>query len=109
MPTRPKNCLTDALDRLHDLGGYVGVRRSEHWPVAHALHVTREGRIASYAPPGKLDHPLQALAGFEGELHDDDPAALAQPMSIAGIVVSAWLCAFGATIWAISRGLRRIA
>lgn len=94
------NCVIDMLDRLYHEGGYCAARSSEHsrWGM-HAMHVSREGQISSYAPPRKLRHPLIALLGFDGEVRGADPVRLAKPMSAWGILVSGWLLAGGVTIW----------
>lgn len=102
----PRNCLSLALDRWHESGGWLGCRRSKYWTVGHVVYVSPEGRIESYVPPGELAHPLQALVGFEAELREFDPPELARPIPISGIVWSAWLFALGATGWGVSRAWR---
>lgn len=69
----------------------------------HALHISPQG-LAHYAPGATLDHPAQTLAGFDGvrwgtELDDARP--------VRASVVSAWIFALGATVWALSRLWRR--
>lgn len=102
----PRNCLTYALDRWHLDGGYFECRRSSHWGIAHALHRGVGGEITSYVPPHKLRKPTQSLVGFEGDVALSDDAAKALPMTVLGIVVSAWIFALGATAWALWRSIR---
>ena len=98
----PRNCLSTVLDRLVTDGGYGAFRGSSHssWGM-HVLHISPHG-VAHYAPGATLDHPAQALAGFDGLWWDaelDDGAHRDR----ARIVVSAWIFALGATAWAIAR------
>jgi hypothetical protein len=103
----PHNCLTHAFDKLHAEGGYLKACASRWWDVCHALHESRDGRVTSYVPPGKLPTPLHAIIGFRGEVVEGHDPEHARPMSRLGIVVSAWIFALGATAWAIGRMLKR--
>ena len=49
------NCLTRSLDLLHEKGGWFAARASVHsgWGM-HAIHIDRDGRVASYVPPEPL-------------------------------------------------------
>jgi hypothetical protein len=64
------------------------------------MHLNSLGYLTSYAPENKLGHPAEALFGFDGVVGDSDPSP-APPMSVRGIVVSAWLFAIGASLWAV--------
>lgn len=103
----PRNCNSVALDRIHTEGGYVVARMSRHtrWWM-HAMHVSVDGTINSYVPPAPLDHPLRALVGFDGEEIHDDPVRFARPCPKRALVISAWILAFGVTVWAIDRWVR---
>lgn len=98
----PRNCLSTVLDRLASEGGYGAFRGSSHsdWGL-HALHISPQG-LAHYAPGATLDHPALALAGFDGIWWDRELAD-ARPVKVRAIVVSAWIFALGATVWAIKR------
>ena len=105
----PDNCLSKTFDLLHSEGGYLGARasaRTKWW--MHAIHVSREGNIASYVPPTKLRHPLLALLGFDGQMVDWDPEVHAQPVSKRAMVLSSWIMAFGVTAWALDRWVRGV-
>lgn len=102
------NCLTYALDRWIAEGGYIVWRKSEHWPVPHMLHVAPDGTISSYVPPEKLNHPLQALVGFDGEVRNTDPVLLARPMTAWGVFTGACLLLGGVLVWAAGRWIKRI-
>ncbi len=102
----PRNCLAYALDRWHLDGGYFECRRSSHWGIAHALHRSVDGEVTSYVPPQALRKPAQSLVGFEGDVALGDDVGRALPMSVLGIVASAWILAIGATAWAVGRVFR---
>lgn len=102
------NCLTHALDQLTARGGYLAARSSAHWPVLHVLHVAADGQITHLVPPAPLRRPVQALAGFAGVVRRADDAALARPLPVGALVISAWLFALGATAWGLRRALRRL-
>ena len=103
----PRNCLSYALNRWHRDGGYFECRRSSHWFAAHALHRSAAGEVTSYTPPGRLAKPTESLIGFSGVVVAGDDATHARPMSVLGVVVSAWVLALGATAWAIGMAFRR--
>jgi hypothetical protein len=99
--------LSHTLDRLHDEGGYMAVRLSGNtgsW--LHALHVSADGEISNYRPAAPLRHPLVALTGFEGEASSGDDVALAKPVPLRAIWISALVLALGATAWAVGRWAR---
>ena len=93
------NCLTYALDRWHRTGGYLVIRKSEHWIMPHVLHGGEEG-ISHFVPPHDLEKPSQALFGFEGEAHTDDSVP-ASPVPLRGIVAGGWVLAITVTLWAV--------
>lgn len=103
----PRNCLSYVLDRLATAGGYGAFRHSDHsgWGM-HVLHISAEG-VAHYAPGATLDHPAEALMGFDG-VEWDRELADAKPVSVRAIVISAWIFALGATAWGISKLWERI-
>jgi hypothetical protein len=103
----PRNCLSYSLDLWHRNGGYFVARRSGHWGIAHAMHMSCDGAVTSYVPPDELPTPLHSLIGFGGEVVKGDNPEHARPMSLCGIVFSVWILALGATLWAIGRWLRR--
>ena len=100
------NCLSYALDKWHEEGGYIVLRKSSHWGMPHVLHEAQDGTITHYVPPRALEKPVQALWGFAGEVRVGD-GAVRGPMPLLGIVVGAWLLAIGAMGWAIGRLWRR--
>ena len=103
----PRNCLSTVLDRLVSQGGYGAFRGSSHsrWGL-HVLHISAEG-VSHYAPGATLDHPAEALMGFDGVAWDRELAD-AKPVAIKAIVISAWIFALGATAWAVSKLWERI-
>jgi len=102
----PRNCLSTTLDLLHQQGGAGLARRSEHWELAHVMHLSELGILSSYGPPARLDKPAEALWGFDGVIRDYDASPL-RPMTIRGIWASSLLLFLGATGWAISRAWRK--
>lgn len=98
----PRNCLSVGLDRWVD-GGYLTLRRSAKRKTPHVLHVGGDG-LQHYCPGAPLSHPIHALVGYDGVVWDRETADAA-PMSLSGIVVGAWLLAFGATAWALHRAV----
>lgn len=101
-----KNCLTAALDRWHQQGGYIVLRKSaaRAWP--HVLHVGDEG-LQHFAPGAPLGHPVRALAGYDGVVWDRDMAD-APPVPLRGVVVGALLLACGVMVWAIKIAWSRL-
>lgn len=102
------NCLTRSLDLLHENGGWFAARASVHseWGM-HAIHIDRDGRVTSYVPPEPLLHPSLSLSGFDGDDRHADYPRNARPTPLKMIVVSAWILAIGATLWAIKRAIWR--
>ena len=101
----PRNCLSFALTRWHEDGGYIVLRKSAARATPHVLHIGDEG-LQHYSPGAPLGHPVHALIGYDGVTWDRDMAD-APPVPIRGIVVGAWLLALGATGWALCRLWRR--
>jgi hypothetical protein len=99
------NCITKALERWHEDGGYLVVRRSGYWGVPHVLTVTKEG-LLHYEPGAPLANPVQALVGYDGVTWDRDLAD-APPVPLRGIVFGSWILTVTATLWAVGRLWRR--
>lgn len=103
-----KTCLTHSLDKWHEEGGFLLIRKSVHWDVAHVMHLDSEWeKLSNFGPPGKLPAAWYSVFGFEGrELrHDPDPA---ERISVGGVVMSAMLFAFSAMAWAVKTKLREL-
>ena len=102
------NCLTRSLDLLHEKGGWFAARASVYseWGM-HAIHIDRDGRVTSYVPPAPLLHPVLSLSGFAGDDRHADYPLNARPVPLKMIVVSAWILAIGATLWAVKRAVWR--
>ena len=100
-----KNCLTAALDRWHQQGGYIVLRKSaaRAWP--HVLHVGDEG-LQHFAPGAPLGHPVRALVGYDGVVWDREMAD-APPVPIRGIMIGSMILAVGVLGWAMGRLWRR--
>lgn len=100
-------CLTYALDRWHQHGGRINFRRSSHWPIAHVQHTDDMSQLAHFVPPADLPTPAHALIGFWGEVlhHDTEPC---RPMSIGGIVASAFLLLAGTLVWAFITAIKKL-
>lgn len=100
-----KNCLVAALDRWHQQGGYIVLRKSaaRAWP--HVLHIGDEG-LQHFAPGAPLGHPARALVGYDGVVWDREMAD-APPVPLRGIVVGALLLAFGVLLWATTMRWRK--
>lgn len=98
------NCLTFALDRWHRTGGYLVIRKSDHWAMPHVLHQDTDG-LHHFVPPCDLDKPAQALLGFEGVERTAD-ASPAAPIPMRGIVAGGWVLALTVTWWALRRYLK---
>lgn len=96
-----RNCLSHALDRWHDEGGYIVLRKSSAraWP--HVLHVGCEG-LQHYAPGAPLGHPVRALVGYDGVTWDRELAD-APPVSVRGIMAGALLLTLGVVLWRCKR------
>lgn len=105
-----RNCLSEALIRWHEQGGYFVLRASAHptqfWRAPHAIHVGPEG-IQHFAPGAPLGHPVQALVGFDGVTWDRDMAD-APPMPLRGIALAAVIGCVGALLWVAGRLVKRI-
>lgn len=93
-------CLTYALGKWHTTGGRIHFRRSSHWPIAHVQHTDDMSQLSHFVPPGDLKTPAHAMIGFYGEVlhHDTTPC---RPMSVFGIVLSAFLLLAGVLIWSV--------
>ncbi len=100
-----KNCLTAALDRWHQQGGYIVLRKSAACAWPHVLHVGDEG-LQHFAPGAPLGHPVRALIGFDGVTWDREMAD-APPVPLRGVVVGALLLACGVMVWAAMRRWRK--
>lgn len=101
------NCLTYALERWNRRGGYLVIRKSDHWAMPHVLHSDADG-LHHFVPPRELDSPAVALFGFDGEAHSEDIVP-ASPMPLRGIVIGGWGLAITVTMWAAWAVCRRIA
>lgn len=102
-----KSCLTFALDRLLNEGGYLLLRKSIHWEVAHVMHLDKDKEtIEHFVPCEELQRPWHALFGFDGKeaKGDADPA---DRMSVGGIVGSAAIALVVIVCWAIRVKLTR--
>lgn len=99
------SCLTRSLDLWIEVGGEIRFRKSEHWPIPHAVHVDKDGRMTNWVPPGKLERPWYAVLGFEGVEKDHDPVT-AEPMSRTGIVCGAAIGFWLALGWAVASKVR---
>ena len=95
------NCLSFALTRWHEDGGYLVLRKSaaRAWP--HVLHVGSDG-LQHFAPGAPLGHPVHALVGYDGVVWDRELAD-APPVPLRGIVVGALLLCVGALAFSIAR------
>lgn len=68
--------------------------------------IAADPALQALVPGATLDHPAQALAGFDGvwwDMEIDDP----RPVAVRAIVVGAWMLALGATAWAAGRLWRK--
>ena len=103
------NCLSYALDKWHEDGGYLVIRTTAHptllWRAGHVAHIGPEG-LTHFCPGSTLGHPVQSLAGFDGVMWDRDLADT-PPMPLRGVFLSSLILALGATGWAIGRLWRR--
>ena len=99
------NCLSYALDKWHEEGGYLVLRKSAARETPHVLHIGDEG-LQHDSPGAPLGHPFHALIGFVGVIWDREMAD-APPVPIRGIVVGALILAVGALGWALGRMWRR--
>jgi len=95
------NCLSWVLDRLRRHGGYFVARLSEHWNGMHTMHMTPDMKLEQYAPPEKLDKPVDALLGYEGIVIFGDRPELGKPIRRRSMVLNVWLLALGVTVWAV--------
>lgn len=99
------NCLSFALTRWHEHGGYLVLRKSAARATPHVLWVGDEG-LQHYSPGAPLGHPVHALIGYDGVTWDREMTD-APPVPLRGIVIGAWLLALGATGWALKRMIWR--
>ena len=95
------NCLSYALSKWHEDGGYLVLRKSaaRAWP--HALHIGDEG-LQHYSPGAPLGHPVRALIGYDGVTWDREMAD-APPVPIRGIVLGTLILAVGVIGWGFKR------
>lgn len=101
-----RNCLTVALDRWVEQGGYIVLRKSAARPWPHVLHVSDEG-LQHFSPGAPLGHPVRALMGYDGVAWDRELTD-APPVPLRGVVVGGLLLAGGVLLWAVQRGWRAV-
>ena len=99
------NCLSYALDRWHEDGGYLVLRKSAARTTPHVMHIGDEG-LQHYSPGAPLGHPVRALIGFDGVTWEREMTD-APPVPLRGVVIGALILAVGAIGWALGRLIRR--
>lgn len=92
-----RHCLFYALDRWM-AGGYLELRRSHHWPVAHSLHRDSEGNRRHCIPPEELSSAPLSVFGFQGEVRTHDVLG-DKSMTPEAVVLSVLLAAALVPIW----------
>lgn len=98
---RRTHCLAYALHKWRADGGYIVLRKSEHWCVPHVMHLSADRRVLThYVPPGKLKQPWHALFGFEGVIRVEDTAP-APKMSRAGVLLGIVALLLLGALWAV--------
>lgn len=104
---RDMNCLTHALDRLIEHGGYLSLRCSHNWDVLHAIwQDARRAEISNYVPPKRLRCPAQSILGFEGVVVTTDECGVRR-ITPNGVVASAFLFFWIALAWRIGLFFRK--
>lgn len=99
------SCLWYALDKWSTEGGAFRLVRSTHWCIPHCQHVSPDGVLTHFVPPGDLKAPWHSLFGFEGEIkmHDDQERGSMSPVCMFfGTLI---LLVFGAA-WFVNRQIR---
>lgn len=100
------NCVFYVLDRIHEVGGYIQARLSDHWTNLHARHIDRAGVMSHYVPPKDLDSAWQSLGMFDGHILNHDPVA-ANPAPVRAILFGV-TCLFVLTLaWAMRKATCR--
>lgn len=101
------NCVEAACDRATQDGGYILLRRAAKpgrwWP--HVLFLGAGG-VQHYAPGAPLDHPAQAVWGYDGVTWDretTDPQVWGDNELVRAVLVFA----LGVLAWRFKRLWRR--
>jgi hypothetical protein len=104
------NCLTYALPLWHKHGGYLIVRKSEKLAIAHVMWLGKDG-LKHYSPEvaeeKQLRHLLAGFTGFDGVVKTKD-IVIPNPMSLFGLLTSAWIFALAATWFCIKEVFRNL-
>lgn len=94
-------CLTYALRKWVTEGGYIMLRKSEHWLVPHVLHLSADRSVLThFVPLEKLKQPWHAVFGFEGEVRYADTAP-APKMSRRGVLLGILALVILGVMWAV--------
>lgn len=94
---RPAQCLEYGLKHWHQQGGYLVLRKSEHWSIPHVMHLAHDGTLTHFVPHADLEAPWYSVFGFEGIVRTGDTApAPSMPMrgmlmgSLILLVLGGW-------------------
>lgn len=102
------NCLSFALRRLNQEGGWVVCRRSGYSRKGmHVHHESVDGEISNYVPKEPLSSPWWAFLGFDGVVSTQDEGDLAGPVSLTTMFLGAWVLALGTNGWVALQASRK--
>lgn len=100
MEYQASQCLSYALGKWKEEGGYLLLGSSVHWCIPHVLHMTNDGVISHYVPDKLLKAPWYSVFGFKGKVIEQDTTERG-PMNMFCMLIGTLLLLVLGGLWVL--------